>query len=355
MNRLDSRPRSVLSKTIRYLITAAAMVSLTLVLLESGVRLLSGVLGISPYMQYDAKLGWTAQPHATKRHRDRSGQFDVTYQINEYGYRGPAYTIMGDPSVFRVVVLGDSTGFGWGVAEAETFSSIIDREIDNLEVINLALSGYGTDQSYLRFVEEGIRFGPDLVVLQVSHNDFEEIMHPFFNQKPKPLFRFTQRGELELFNVPPEPTGERARVFHANSLPVPFKEWLGWNSYAFNLLNEAYYGMRRSMMAASDEPANIYTPESIAMFDAIVRALNDKASELGVRVVLINSTKAISTNRLLVSDRVPVLDLYPEFRRVGRGDDTRCYFSDGYHWNSAGHRVAAEALKEFIREHRAGL
>jgi lysophospholipase L1-like esterase len=355
MNRSDSRTRSIANKTIRYLVAAVAMMGAALVLVEIGVRLLSGTLGISPYMQYDARLGWTAQPNAIKRHRDRSGQFDVTYQINEYGYRGPAYPVAGDPDTFRVIVLGDSTGFGWGVAEAETFSSIIDREVDNLEVINLALSGYGTDQSYLRFVEEGIRFGPDLIVLQVSHNDFEEIMHPFFNQKPKPHFRLTQRGDLELQNVPPAPIGERARLFHSNSLPVPFKEWLGWHSYAFNLLNEVYYGMRRSPMTTSAVPANIYTPESIALFNAIIRMLNDKASEVEARVVLVFSTKAISTNRLLEPDQVPVLDLYPDFLSTGLGDDTKLYFSDGYHWNPAGHRVAADKLKRFILDLQAAM
>jgi len=340
----------------RFLLTTLIAASILLAILEGGSRLLAGVLGISPYMQYDSMLGWTATPNTVKRHRDRMGQFDVVYRINERGFRGPEYPVERRRGVFRIAVLGDSTGFGWGVAEERTFWNLIDREMEDVEVINLALSGYGIDQSYLRFIEHGIDFKPDLVVLQVSHNDFEEIMHPFFNQKPKPHFRMSSDGSLQLHNIPPEPIGERARAFYGQSLPLPFKEWLGWNSYAFNLLNEAYVGLVRKSRAGTQTAAqNIYTPQSIALFNGITRLLASKLELIGARGIVVFSAKAISTGKFVADDDLQVLDLYPAFRDAGNGDDAKCYFPDGYHWNVAGHRVAADNLRRIIDERRHGM
>lgn len=85
------------------------------------------------------------------------------------------------------MLLGDSNGFGWGIEEGKYFAAIIDHELDNVEVVNLSLSGYGTDQEYLRFVEEGMAYRPNLVIVQVTPNDFEEIQHPFLMERSNPV------------------------------------------------------------------------------------------------------------------------------------------------------------------------
>jgi lysophospholipase L1-like esterase len=341
-----------LRKGLRALLVACVIATAALLLLELGARLLADVLGISPYMQYDERIGWTARPNAFKRHRDRAGQFDVNYRINELGYRGTAYAKEKPQGTFRIVILGDSTGFGWGVSELDTFSAIIDRELPSTEVINLSLSGYGTDQSFLKFVDIGIGFKPDLVILQISHNDFEEIMHPFFNQKPKPHFVGGPDGKLALANVPARPRGARMKAFYANSLPVPFKEWLGWNSYAFNLLNELYYGVRRQNAGPAGPATSIYSKESVSMLNAIARMLHTSVSSIGAHGVIVFSAESISVNRYIDENHMQLLDLYPRFLEAGSGDAAYCYFADGYHWNTTGHRIAANELMQVIKQAR---
>ena len=335
-------------KAVRRTAIFLAGVLLSLTLLELGARVLSNVLGMSPYMTYDAQLGWIAKLNSIKEHRDRNKQFDVTYEINESGFRGPKYPLARDDNLYRIVVLGDSTGFGWGVDLANTFATILDRELDDTEVINLSLSGYGIDQSYLRFVREGIGYKPDLVILQVSHNDFEEIMHPFFNQKPKPHFLKSAAGAPTLTNVPAKPLGKRAEYFYDNSLPVPFKEWLGWHSYTFNLMNEIYYGLRHRSSTNATSLDSIYSTASIDLFNSIVGLLQARLDEIGAKGLLVFSTKEISENGYIVQDHLKVLDLYPAFLDAGIGDPSKYYFSDGYHWNIAGHHLVAEELKRAI-------
>ncbi|MGH9349123.1 MAG: SGNH/GDSL hydrolase family protein, partial [Vicinamibacterales bacterium] len=175
----------------RALLALVATVCLATAGVETGVRLMASALDLSSYMKYDPLLGWTAIPGARRAHKDRRLGFDVRYDINEYGFRGPAYPRAKPAGVRRIVILGDSNGFGWGMSEDEHFASLLDQELPSVQVINLSLSGYGTDQEYLRFVRDGVQFDPDVVVLQVTPNDFDEIQHGFFNGKPKPQFLLT--------------------------------------------------------------------------------------------------------------------------------------------------------------------
>ena len=61
-------------------------------------------------------------------------------------------------------MLGDSITFGTGVGDDETFSHLLDA-LPDLEVLNLGVDGYGTDQELIRLEREGLAFGPQVVIL----------------------------------------------------------------------------------------------------------------------------------------------------------------------------------------------
>jgi lysophospholipase L1-like esterase len=250
--------------------------------------------------------------------------------------------------VRRVVILGDSNGFGWGVPLGQTFGGIIDSSLACTEVINLALSGYGIDQSLLRFIEEGIAFHPDVVILQVTPNDFEEIQYSFFNQKPKPQFRLQEDGTLELSNVPVQAIGPKAQEFYDNSLPLPFQKWLDWNSYAFNALNGIYYQYRRKLSSQPAAQGKIFTPESIVLFNAIANELAAQLQAIGADGILVHTSGAIHAAGGVSATGLKVLDLHEHFESAAASVPERRYFSDGYHWNAVGHKVVAEELMKVV-------
>jgi lysophospholipase L1-like esterase len=331
---------------------AAVLVGLLIAVagVEGGVRILAGTLGISSYMKYDKDIGWTAEPGTTKHHKNASQGFDVVYKINEKGFRGAAYDAPKPAGVYRIVVLGDSNGFGWGIPEGKQFSAILDESLKNVEVINLSLSGYGTDQEYLRFMKEGVAYKPDLVIVQVTPNDFEEIQHPFFNQKPKPQFIISEGGNLALFNVPVEPVGDKCQEFYSNSLPLPFKDWLGWHSYAYSLFNEKYFGVMRQYSTGSGGNAGreIFSRHSVALFNGIISELKKRLDEVGAKGLVVHSSKEISENHYLETSAIPVLDLYPVFKAYSQTASRELYYKDGYHWNVEGHRIVAEEIAKSI-------
>ncbi len=327
---------------------------IALVGVEAGARILADLLGASSYMQYDEQVGWKAKPGAVKRHKNESLSFDVTYHINDRGIRGVVHDQVKPPGGYRIVLLGDSNGFGWGIEEGKHFAAIIDHELDNVEVVNLSLSGYGTDQEYLRFVEEGMAYQADLVIVQVTPNDFEEIQHPFFNGKAKPQFVLSERDELRLVNVPVKPIGLKAEDFYDNSLPLPFREWLEWHSYAYNYFNEKYYALKRktTKSKSAELSREVFSTDSVLLFKRIIEQLKAKLDEIGAKGLIVHASKDVSEHDYLADSPLPVLDLYPVMSAHEQDRGVQLYYADGVHWNEQGHRLIADELKKVIERYR---
>jgi len=62
-----------------------------------------------------------------------------------------------------MATFGDSFVFGDGVRNNQTWQHFLEQSIENFEVLNFGVSGYGLGQSYLRYLKEGLRFNPDIV------------------------------------------------------------------------------------------------------------------------------------------------------------------------------------------------
>jgi hypothetical protein len=76
-----------------------------------------------------------------------ASDFSIRVNTDEYGNRLGARGEVSDDSRL-VILLGDSYTFGWGVSSDETFASYLDQQLEsldeNLRVVNLGVSGYGT-------------------------------------------------------------------------------------------------------------------------------------------------------------------------------------------------------------------
>jgi lysophospholipase L1-like esterase len=99
-------------------------------------------------------------------------------KVNARGFRGRPAFLAPEPGSIRIVGIGDSIAFGWGVRDDETFLSYLRRRFRHehpdgprLDVVNLGVPGYNTHQEVEAFVTRGISYHPDLVVLFLCDND----------------------------------------------------------------------------------------------------------------------------------------------------------------------------------------
>lgn len=104
-------------------------------------------------------------------------------QLNSRGLRDEEIPLAKPGEEKRILVLGDSVAFGWGVSQGETFSDYMEplldeRTGDRWQVINTGVNGYNTDQEARFLLTEGIRYSPDYVLLVYVSNDIEPRLDP---------------------------------------------------------------------------------------------------------------------------------------------------------------------------------
>lgn len=98
-------------------------------------------------------------------------EYRFTATVNRWGFRGPETSAHRGPGR-RVLVLGDSSTFGWGVEDGEAWPAVLGRTLgEGFEVLNLGRPEAGP-VDLVRVAEKALPlFAPDLVVLAIAQGD----------------------------------------------------------------------------------------------------------------------------------------------------------------------------------------
>jgi lysophospholipase L1-like esterase len=107
----------------------------------------------------------------------------VDVKINSQGLRDNEFSLTKPAHAYRILMLGDSTTFGWGVSLKDTAGKILERRLNNeraledkkFEVINAGVGNYDTVQEVTYYETRGRAFHPNLVVLVYFINDPEPV------------------------------------------------------------------------------------------------------------------------------------------------------------------------------------
>ncbi|MBT8407685.1 MAG: SGNH/GDSL hydrolase family protein [Deltaproteobacteria bacterium] len=123
-------------------------------------------------------FGWELVPGASG-----FGRAGTYIHINGDGFRDLDYPLKKKPTVFRIMVIGDSFTFGQGVNLEDTYSKQLERRINDMgttsEVISCGVIGYGMWQ-YLETLERKvIPYKPDLVILGLFIDDITTSVSPY--------------------------------------------------------------------------------------------------------------------------------------------------------------------------------
>jgi lysophospholipase L1-like esterase len=100
-------------------------------------------------------------------------------RTNSARMRGPEFDAEKAPGTLRIVSIGDSSAFGWGVAEEHTYARLLERHLNErqakdgrrFEVLNAGVPGYTSFQGlgYLR--RDLLELEPDVVLTYFGLND----------------------------------------------------------------------------------------------------------------------------------------------------------------------------------------
>lgn len=288
-------------------------------------------------------LGWKGRPGAVAP----MGGGKAT--LNAHGYRGRPPDSPRDGGRERVVVLGDSIAFGYGVADEEAFPHLLDARDNGLEAVNLGVQGYGPGQELLVLRGEGLAARPDVVVLAFClRNDFVDAVLPvalYDGVTPRPRFALRD-GRLAL-DAAARRRGPAARAV----------QWLADYSHLWNRLarpltrppgSEERDWRHRKQEALRDEGP------VLELTLALVREMERVCRERGVRFLVATFPSGLGHEtvpplherfrRSLEEDGTRVVDMALEFRQRGLSPDEVALDRTG-HLSARGHAVAAEALE----------
>jgi len=326
------------------------------------------------FFEYDSLLGWKNNPNA-------EGMFvtpnsTTLVKINSKGLRDKEYDYYKPEGTKRIIVLGDSFAWGYGVEVRERFTEILkDKLPSNYEVINMGVSGYGTDQELLALETEGVKYHPDLVIIMFYYgNDFEDNTHTVRYSYPKPMFVMDSDGNLNLTNIPvptKEEWLERGKLEEENGanqgVLAKLKNFFREHSQTYQVFSRAVQGspfllqLMEKIMPGIE--GTIWDQYSLDLTKALLRKIDSVAQNNGAQtlVFIIRDTCiSISQNEALdkmaadlsnsgKQNGIMVLDNLPLFRQhISQGEQLT--FNEG-HWNYAGHKLAAEMIyRKLIEE-----
>jgi lysophospholipase L1-like esterase len=156
------------------------MLSAVLLVSMAGMELVLRMLQVEgaerlPAFQADAQTGWSRPPNQNGFIVQRvPGIFKTHFQTNSRGMRDREYAVEKSGKL-RILALGDSVTEGWGVEETETYPKVLESHyLQGVEVWNLGVIGYGTDQELRRLGQVIDTYHPDIVTLAFFFNDLSD-------------------------------------------------------------------------------------------------------------------------------------------------------------------------------------
>ena len=221
------------------------------------------------FNRYDPILGWMNREGAEGEWRTIPEIPPAFVRINGQGYRGRPFPLDKGKGAKRIVALGDSNTFGYGIEEGERFTDIIAKSLSsNSEMINFGVFAYGTDQEALLLERVAIRYHPDTVLLAVSAGDLSDTMSSISGGNSKPFFRFDD-DTLTLHNTPVPPVVPYMRNRWTGSATVSF---LYRHSHLFRLIMKRATPVSRYLVNTVPEMPEA---EALKVMSALIQGMND--------------------------------------------------------------------------------
>jgi lysophospholipase L1-like esterase len=262
--------------------------------------------------------------------------------INSHGTRGVEFMVPKPTNVVRILSMGDSVTFGWGLTEEETYSKILERTLQEkigdgvkVEVINAGVNAWSYPQMAIFLREYGLRFQPDYAIVAGANlwTQFSENSDPAFVKK------FMSRVRLKNFL-------RHFALYH----------------YVVEVQLEQFYQKHRAKFVPVDPKQDqLFKEQQKKDPDAYFRDAIQRFCEIaltnGIKPVILHTPNltdlekgldgAVLPSKKLISEKlnVPLVDPTADLKSGG----VSLYLeADPVHFNAEGNKIVAARLSEVI-------
>ncbi|MCE1247322.1 MAG: SGNH/GDSL hydrolase family protein [Firmicutes bacterium] len=258
----------------------------------------------------------------------------VKILTDSHGFRSPEIAEKKPAGEYRVMILGDSSAFGFFVKNNQTFGAELVKMLrqkypgKNVKLINAAVSGYTTYQGATLMKEMGWKFSPDLII--ISFNDDPQL-----------------EWKTDLERLPPPALVPFFRVLYSSKIYLTLKKELINNQ----LKKDNRFALRPDF---KNEKSRV-TPEQLKQN---VSYIVENAKKSGAAVIVISMPlqsageyiERYRTAQKEVADAngFPVLDLLYAWQDLPADE----MFFDVMHPTVKGHKVIADELYKIVLQQK---
>jgi hypothetical protein len=159
----------------------------------------------------DQRSGWSFVPGRVADLPTATATGTVRYEIDRYGDRARSADWAEDPQAPTILIAGESIAMGHGLPWPDTFAARLGERM-HVQVVDVAVSGYASDQAHVRAVDALPRLAhPVAVVTTVLSVQLYRNRH---DDRPHLVLR---DGALAL--APASPSHSQLRQLFVNDLP----------------------------------------------------------------------------------------------------------------------------------------
>jgi hypothetical protein len=314
------------------------------------------------FWKHDDLLGWRQLPNINLSWKG------VPVLTNSKGLRDKEYPYERKAGTKRILVLGDSFVWGWGVKADEMFTKIIEAKYNNLEVISMGVPGYSTDQEFLWLKEEGLRYKPDALLLVLEGGDFSADKLFMHDGRYKPMFTLKD-DDLELSHVPvPDvPTLRKVHFFLRTYSYLYIFLYKRELTKAGKLVYEKIVGKPLSTSTANvnlkDTPGkpvagNSKVDNKFIITSKILEKMDELCKKQHMKFIVANHfvipEMSALVNKLATEKGFYFIDLdqaLTKFAKENPNREIRLGEAD-VHWNPLGHKIVAEAIANHLEKYQ---
>lgn len=353
----------MLIKTIfeRFVVVFVSTV-LGLVLFEIGLRLFAPQYRVCPikldWCRSDETLPYLPKPDY-QGSMFRKDQYDITFRTNSSGFRNSHDISTKKPGTMRVIFLGDSFTFGWGVSDDEVLTYLFEKGLtargQNVEVINAAVYGFDIDEYEIQ-LGRLLEYKPDIIYLGFClENDFNYtvrdagvVKEELRAERKKPSFYVRETfNNLHVVSFIRDRLyilfpGIRNLLFRAgvnNKRDIFLKIYPDSLQRLLNETEKALVKMNKECHARGIKFIVFLIPMREQVYNrAALNAFSDYDADRPNKALI----------QILNRNHILYIDLLPVFIGESKVSKEKLYFDSDPHWTKSGQRLTADTLiKEF--------
>ncbi len=284
---------------------------------------------------------------------------------NSLGFRGAEIAMPKPTGRFRIVAVGDSVTFGFGVNDTETFSAqaeqLLRRALHgaDIEVVNLAVPGYETRQEVGLVKRYASALQPDLVLIGFYTNDVPDALADANSNRSGTTIAAANPVKGQVLHMNPAPTSwvetqlRRSRAIytggHALKALLRRGEGKTGSSLELDLLeNHDSADLERAWDRIAQQMADLQAAAAAASFKVGIVILPPREQVAGQFSDSQYQSKVRSIAEPLgffVIDPLPAMAASP-LRK-----NTLFIPYDRNHPSAAGHRIIGETIADFLSRH----